>query len=168
MSTVDVSMSTDFSDMGTLDNSFDVSPPPPTKSKTTVIEARCPDCLKEFRKTRALKSFSKCSKVKDFVRIMDNTAKLAGVLLLKQSSTPLTEEEQDRLVKAQNRLNNPAAQVRYNQVLEQRKNSKKQKKQQAKEIPKSLEERAQLDVPIDVPPPRVIAVKVEEPSIQVN
>lgn len=128
------------------------------KRKTVVISAKCPDCLKEFRKTRALKSFSKCSKVKDFVRIMDNTAKLAGMLLLKQRTTPLTEEEAKTLEIAQARLDDPKAQERYNQVLLQRETNKKVHKV----VPKSLEERACLDIEIEIPPPRVVAAVKEE------
>jgi len=141
------------SSSSSLDNPFPVSP---KKKGVTILEARCPDCLKEFRKTRALKSFSKCSKVKDFVRIMDNTAKLAGFLLLKQSTGDLSAEDADRLKKAQSRLADPAAQKRYDQVLQQRKNSKKN----AKKAPvKSLEERAQLDMDIEVPPSRIDLVE---------
>lgn len=128
--------------------------------KEKIITALCPDCKKTFQKTRALKSFGKCSQMKDFVRRYESVQQLAGMLLLKQQqqvNQELAEDERIQLEKANKILNNPEAKKRYNQVLERRNKTASKKKsteddEAKKHKKRSLEERASLDAEFVVPP----------------
>ena len=123
---------------------------PTTESKNDYVV--CLECKQKIHKDKMMKAFSKCSLVKDFVRRFENIQRFAGHLLIKQQSEDLTSEESSQLKKATAVLNNPLAIKRYNQVLEKRKISAEKKKGKKKVVPKSLEEKAQLDDELVIPP----------------
>jgi hypothetical protein len=126
------------------------SPP----KKTKIIEALCPSCKKQFQKERALKSFSKCSQMKDFVRRYESVKQVVGLLLVKKNSFDgLTTDEEEQLRKGKLILENPAAIERYRQIEEKRKlNAAKNKKEKTTSKKRSLLERAALDDVLVVPP----------------
>lgn len=112
----------------------------------------CHECKQKIHKDKMMKAFSKCSLVKDFVRRFENIQRFAGHLLIKQQTQALTLTESEQLAKATAVLHNPLAIKRYNQVLEKRKASAEKKKGKKKVVPKSLEEKAQLDDELVIPP----------------
>lgn len=122
------------------------------------VSALCPQCKKQYVKTKTMKSFTKCSQVKDFVRRFENVQQLAGILLVKKSiDGELHEDDAAALEKATAILNNPDAKKRYQEVLEKRKklsaqNKRTKNEDKPKKVRKSLIERASLDEDLIVPP----------------
>ncbi len=113
----------------------------------------CSKCKSKVHRDKIVQAFSKCSQVKDFVRRYENVQQLAGLLLIKQQQQNgiLTEDETSTLSKARKILDNEMAKRRYAQVLEKRKLNQLKKKNQ-KKVVKTLEEKAQLDEELIVPP----------------
>lgn len=145
-----------------------VPPPvePVPKKKEKVIVAFCPDCKKQFQKTRALRYFGKCSQMKDFVRRYESLQLLAGQLLLKKQGSDFSAQDAEELEKVNKLLNNPDAIKRYAQVIERRNRLAAKKKTSPSTTnegevdgvtktkkKKTIRERANLDEELVVPPP---------------
>lgn len=140
----------DFGGSVNSDASLENGNQPTVENKSDYVV--CHECKQKIHKDKMMKAFSKCSLVKDFVRRFENIQRFAGYLLIKQQTEELSPEESAQLKKATAVLNNPLAIKRYNQVLEKRKISAEKKKGKKKVVPKSLEEKAQLDDELVIPP----------------
>lgn len=146
--------------MTTLDSPLPTEEVP--KKREKIISALCPQCKKEFQKTRALRYFGKCSQMKDFVRRYESLQLLGGQLLLKKQSPSFTPEDNEELEKVNKLLNYPDAVKRYAQVLERRNRLAAKKKssvdgeaadKSSKAKKKTIRERANPDEELVVPPP---------------
>lgn len=87
-----------------------------------LIKTRCDECLKHFRKVKALTAFPKCAEMGKFTKKMEATEKLVKHILLRESKGELlTGKLLKYKARGLKRLDNgSAAGIRFNRVLSQR------------------------------------------------
>lgn len=87
-----------------------------------LIKTRCDECLKQFRKAKAINAFPKCAEMGKFTKKMENTEKLVKNILLRESKGEiLTGRVLNWKKRALRRLGkDSAAGARFNRVLVQR------------------------------------------------